>query len=207
MKTLPQPVQDAIHVLSSALSGLGQINGSGYGAYGVMPADVAVPTPTTKKVIIGVQGPFDQRVYGDRNFILWPQDQYAQWRSAWAILMGYTGWWGSRADWPLGDGDRAATDLTAAGHLPPAVAALTAIQSTLTVVAAPTWIPDVRWTAIGSIALFAIGGVAAFFGARKFAEDHLHGLEGSDRGAALLGWNLGRFMTHAYPYVLRRKRR
>lgn len=200
--TLPKPVVDALTILQGAYNTLGQISSNGYGAAGVIPGSVAVPTPTTISVQNGTQGVYNLPVYQDRTFILVPQAQYAQWASAWAILMGYAGWWGARAAWPLGDGTRAMTDTTAAATLPPSVSAMTTIQSTLAIVQAPTWTPDVRWTAIGSLVLVAVGGIAAWLGARRFAEDHLHGLQGRDRGAAMLGWNLGRFMTHA----LRRSR-
>lgn len=193
---LPQPVTQSLNVLSQAVKTLGEINANHYGQAGVIPDKVAVPTPTTMKVQVGTSGPYNQPVFKDVVFILVPQDQYAAWRSAWAILMGYTGWWGPKAEWPLGDGERAMNDKVAAAGLPPTVAAQTIIQTTIMIVQQPTWIPDIRWSAIGALGVFVVGGILAWMNARNIIEHEALHMNKKSKTAAVLGWNLGRALKH-----------
>jgi hypothetical protein len=199
--TLPKPVQDAITTLGQARDALGTVISNGYGISPVIPGDVSTPTPKTISIAWTTKDyfwvmPTDVPQKYEGTIIQWPSDQYDQWQSAWAILMAYAGWWGARATWPLGDGVRAAQNFRMLGGLPTATSALTTLQTTLIVIQSPTWVPDVQWRAIASLGLFVVGGISAWFGAdhvKRFLQER-EGL--THNRAAMLGWNLGRFLYH-----------
>ena len=153
--TLPADVAAAVVVLRDARDALTHQLALGRGGWPVFPDDVAAPTPRVIATVAGAGArPVEHRV------LAWPEAEYWRWYAAWDILVTYAGWSGARARWPLG-----AYDDTTSGilRLPALVAAQAVLMTSLLAVEAPTWIPEVKRSAIAAVVTFAAGAAAAAY--------------------------------------------
>lgn len=155
---LPANVAEAVRILHGAEESLRNAMNLGFTTAVVVPGPVAAPEETTIVALRtdGLPGPIA------RKAVLWPDAQYMAWRAAWEVLMAYTGWWGPRAKWPLGDGLRAKADPREALKMPPLGGAMAAITGTLIAVETAGWKPDVRLESIVAPLVFIAGARYAY---------------------------------------------
>jgi len=109
-------VLEAIGILRGGAKLLADAERMGYRSYVLVPGDVAVPE---EGMVIAQRDPTEPKVLDALEAVVWPRAQYQAWQAAWEIAVAYAGWWGKRARWPLGDGERARTDRIAASKLVP----------------------------------------------------------------------------------------
>lgn len=162
MARIPPNVQKAIVTLRNMEADLVRIIQLDSATLVVVPG--AVPSPEEIALAATDTSGFPKPVV--RKGLQWPAQIYQAWREAWEILMAYTGWWGQRRAWPLGDGTRALVDPHEAMKLPTVGGALAKLSGVLILVETPTWKPDLKLSAFIAPAVLATG---AFLVARRLA--------------------------------------